>query len=306
MSMSDQSKTWTQLTLWDMTDVISSQGLLGGTTPCSLPDGPTMSPCGQAPVHASPIPSQAKAKGTRTKETSGPTSFDLSKHASLNTSLANKLRELLPTDGLMEYVQTWTEKATPAGLRYWAHTASAPRTSGNACTGWPTPKAGDTNDQGSDRPMTEGGRIISKNGTTVSADLTVVTQLVGWPTPRSQEPGKTSEGYGECLAGAAKLVGWATPTTRDHKDTGDLSESMTRQDGKTRNDTVPRQAFGIVMEPSHAGMEGSEESPQAKQALNPAFSLWLMGFPPMWAECGIRSCLSTRSRKLKSKGGQRS
>lgn len=38
-------------------------------------------------------------------------------------------------------------------------------------------------------------------------------------------------------------IGWPTPTTRDHKDTGDLSGSMTRKDGKSRMDTVPRHAF---------------------------------------------------------------
>lgn len=38
------------------------------------------------------------------------------------------------------------------------------------------------------------------------------------------------------------LNGWPTPTTRDHKDTGDLSNSMTRKDGKSRLDCVPRVA----------------------------------------------------------------
>ena len=37
--------------------------------------------------------------------------------------------------------------------------------------------------------------------------------------------------------------GWATPTTRDHKDSGNLEPSMHRQDGKLRDDTVPRQAW---------------------------------------------------------------
>ena len=37
-------------------------------------------------------------------------------------------------------------------------------------------------------------------------------------------------------------IGWPTPTTRDHKDTGDLSNSMQRKDGKMRHDTVPRVA----------------------------------------------------------------
>ena len=36
---------------------------------------------------------------------------------------------------------------------------------------------------------------------------------------------------------------WPTPTTRDHKDTGDLSGSMIRKDGTIRDDTVPRVAW---------------------------------------------------------------
>lgn len=36
--------------------------------------------------------------------------------------------------------------------------------------------------------------------------------------------------------------GWPTPTVRDHKDTGDLSKSMTRKDGKSRLDCVARVA----------------------------------------------------------------
>jgi hypothetical protein len=35
---------------------------------------------------------------------------------------------------------------------------------------------------------------------------------------------------------------WATPSARDWKDTGDLEKSRFREDGKERNDTIPRQA----------------------------------------------------------------
>lgn len=42
---------------------------------------------------------------------------------------------------------------------------------------------------------------------------------------------------------------WATPTTRDHKDTGDLSGSMTRKDGKSRLDVLPRQVFAMWATP---------------------------------------------------------
>ena len=40
-----------------------------------------------------------------------------------------------------------------------------------------------------------------------------------------------------------ETTGWPTPTTRDWKDTGDLSGSILRKDGQIRNDTVPRVAW---------------------------------------------------------------
>jgi hypothetical protein len=60
---------------------------------------------------------------------------------------------------------------------------------------------------------------------------------------------------------------WATPTTRDHKDTGNLENSRIRKDGTIRNDTVPRQAFGIaswptplVQDSKHGSVSPAQES----------------------------------------------
>jgi hypothetical protein len=40
-----------------------------------------------------------------------------------------------------------------------------------------------------------------------------------------------------------EITGWPTPTTRDYKDTGDLSKGINRKNGKSRLDCVPRVAF---------------------------------------------------------------
>lgn len=87
--------------------------------------------------------------------------------------------------------------------------------------------------------------------------------------------------------------GWATPTKRDYKDTGDLSSSMTRQDGKERNDTVPRQAFGAIRTGLSAAMASVGQ-------LNPAHSRWLMGLPPEWCASAVMAMQSMPKRPRRS------
>jgi hypothetical protein len=53
-----------------------------------------------------------------------------------------------------------------------------------------------------------------------------VVMMAPWPTPRNQEPGKTSDGYGECLTGAARLAGWPTPDTSNIADGTDFETQM--------------------------------------------------------------------------------
>ena len=50
---------------------------------------------------------------------------------------------------------------------------------------------------------------------------------------------------------------WPTPSTRDYKDTGDLDKSRWRKDGKERNDTVPRVAYGITAWPTPQAMDAA-------------------------------------------------
>ena len=84
---------------------------------------------------------------------------------------------------------------------------------------------------------------------------------------------------------------WATPATRDYKDTGDMSASMTRKDGKARDDAVPRQAFGLTA-------IGSPAATEKPGQLNPAHSRWLMGYPAEWDACAPTAMPSSRkSRK---------
>jgi hypothetical protein len=131
--------------------------------------------------------------------------------------LANRLRERLGKGGSTEFSQTWKLKTTPVGRRYWAHTASAPRTDDSASGGWPTPQAHDK--QGPKTP--EQIEKMRAKGHGVS-NLNEVAQTTHWPTPRTptggpesgerkKELGRTASGGGDL----ASVAGWATPSGID-------------------------------------------------------------------------------------------
>ena len=152
-------------------------------------------------------------------------------------------------------------------------------------SGWPTPKV-----------ATADYQYANGDHSKPVLNLSGAAKLCGWPTPCSQDGPKGGPSQGvDRLPAAASLAGWATPTTRDHKDTGDLSGSMTRLDGKARNDTIPRQAHGLTS-------SGSPAATGRPGQLNPAFSLWLMGYPAGWVSSGVLAmqlCRSLRRRSSK-------
>ena len=150
--------------------------------------------------------------------------------------------------------------------------------------GWPTPMAEDTGQS----PETFHARRTQKKPT-----LGIAAQLAGWPTPATPSGGRststeTMDATGRTVDGrkhtaslehAVKFAGWATPINRDWKDTGDVSNLLMNYLG--------RQALGLL--PS-----GSPASTEKRGALNPAFSLWLQGYPPRWM-ASAPSAVSVRS-----------
>lgn len=255
-----------QLTMFeDFDEFISSPESGDGTTPCDSLDGQPIGPSGQVPAPASPIRRRAREKVMQTTATSGPICFDSSASAALSRSLANKLMMRLGTDGSMEYQQTWRKKATPWARWYWEHTVLVRRKSGNGCTGWPTAKASTEGTSKKTIAMASLGDCEMSLARIVHTIVAESRILIGWPAPRANEVSNlTSEGMTK-------------------------SGRMMRKSGETFNPNlsdIARFCRGPNSTSSDALTETGDES-QGK--LNPAFSLWLMGYPIEWMEVGIEA-----------------
>ena len=272
--MNEQSPKYNQKTSKALRSVTSSLGLEGGVRQLDLLDGETTAQCGQVARHANPSAQLANRKEKMMSDTYGQYSSISLESVNLQSSLESKLQAQLGTDGSMIYDMTWKRKVTPQGWSYYQLAASARHTketdSGQLHGGWATPNTMDYMALRSDEALLRQATTV-RNGRTFPANL------------REQVDPRSQEIY------AAKQIpaAWPTPTTRDYKDTGDLSKSMVRKNGKSRLDGVPRVAS--IVETESTG----------KSQLNPRFSLWLMGYPIEWGCCGERVTLSSRKPRQK-------
>ena len=215
-----------QMTFEDLLNVTFSPASPVGVTRCNLPDGKQTVRSGQDPAlvrHSALLESKKVFPMTGI---CGQHFLISSKSAALNMSLANKLKTQLSTVGSIEYIETWKQKATPAGVLYWAHTASVPRIKDNGCTGdaplltFPTPCTMDHLP-----PMDYQKRLNhpSRPGRKTSGNLREVVTLTGFPTPtRNNATGAGNQGRlgGENLQTAVMAVAttpWANMTTQDFK-----------------------------------------------------------------------------------------
>ena len=251
-----------QLNLFATPSATSSPASAGGAAHCALRNGPTPAPSGPEAAPASPSASPEREKARRTNATSGPSLAGSLPPANLQSCLASRLQARLDAAGSPEYRLIWKEWVITSALRICALRASARHTSGRDFIGWQTPTVQDSN--GRDRHNQRNGTVILS------------------------------------LLGEAKLAGRATPRSRDWKDTPGMSTTGTNPDGsaRTRLDQLPRQVTLV------SGMEPSGTvAPTERRAgfrLNPGFSLWLMGYPPMWACCGERAMPSSRNSRRSS------
>jgi hypothetical protein len=120
-------------------------------------------------------------------------------------------------------------------------------------------------------------RLTEKTGVYRGNDcgLGSKAQLASWQTPMTTDqfgPRKYDNKRG---VGLNSQASWMTPMSRDWKD-----GNFTPDKSKGNTDTLPRQAQTLGETSS-----GSPAQTESKGQLNPAFSLWLMGYPPEWLNC---------------------
>jgi hypothetical protein len=274
------------------TSATFSPGSAAGLTHSRLPAG--AAPSGPAPVPVSRFRAQDSAKAMPINDTSGPLFTASSPSAALQLSLESRLRAQLGVNGSPEYALIWRQQDMPSGPPICALRASARRTSGRDYSGWPSPSEGDRG-RLAIRTYGRGWGNFALDG---------AAQLAGWPTPNAMPPNRGGlqsdpvkalerrrQGHMLNLDDAATLAGWVTPTAHDVS--GRSQNQKAKHGTKHGCAELANQVPGVV--PS-----GSPASTEKRGALNPAFSRWLMGYPPEWDDCAATAMPSSRRSRQSS------
>jgi len=255
---------------WTAThNVTFSQGVADGLTHYDWLDGRKIDPAGRDRALASHSVLPERVEGLTTNDIYGPLFGGSSPSSGLQHALANRLRVRMAAFGSPEYALTWRQWDIGLGEPICALRASGHRASGSGYGGWQTPK------------LPSGGACQrnSAGGGLRKLEDQVELQLAGWPTA----------------------------SVRDYKDTPGMATTGINPDGSVRKrlDQLPRVA--VLTGPAQSGGHAEMESLAAylpdgwtipdNGRLNPAFSLWLMGYPAAFLWCAPHSAAVPRTKK---------
>ncbi len=158
------------------------------------------------------------------------------------------------------------------------------RLPGMAAAVWPTPKESNTTGAGT---MGMGGDNLQT--------------VAGWQSPNvvdAQGRGYTYQNGDHskpflCLPGQAQQAGWASPSSTDHK--GAPAKPYLERGGGLKGHRLDSEVV-------HRGpmLIGSPVEIRSNGQLNPAFSLWLMGYPTGWVFSGVLATPSSRKSPRRS------
>ena len=257
-----------------------------GPTPFILPGGQSMLPFGPEAVHASLGQSPAVERVQTIRATSGPLGSGSSASASLQQSLASNLQDRMQFTGSPLYRLTWKALGTPLGVLILQRQALGRPLSVNDFTGWPTPTVGNATGGQAAKGASNTGRRPDGSKTTVSLNQVAKSVIfAGWPTPMAGTPaqkGYNAAGNMDSSRRTVELAGWVSPSARDWKDTPGIEQTK-MPSGRIRADQLPRQAYLV----SGEMRDGLNAQMGSGVRLNPLFSLWLQGYPDVWASFGV-------------------
>ena len=97
-----------------------------------------------------------------------------------------------------------------------------------------------------------------------------------------------------------KYSGWATCTHRDYKTPNKLPFSM--RGGGTKGEQLSNQTFHLLQTEYGQTVNGLCVTTANTDQLNPSFTRWLLGLPPVWDACAdmaTDSLLNKQSHSLK-------
>ncbi len=283
----------------DMSSVTFSAALAAGLTHYDWLGGRKTDPSLREVALASHSVSPGKGKDSQMNDTCGPLFGGLSPSADLQRSLGSRLRQRMEGYGSPEYVLTWKRWDMLSGEPICALRASGRRTSGKDFGGWPTTRRTD----GEKGTRTNEGayreRMRRKNG----YDLPSAVDLAGWQTPKAHDgefstprtSGRPIEKSTHLQTQAiAVIAGWKTPHA--NKTTDENQESWEERHQKGDVATMPAQMAAQLTGPSQSGGPAGMEKSDVSLRLNPAFSLWLMGYPLSGAMIGMKALLKTKAQ----------